>query len=145
VKAYRFRLESVLRVRQLQERATAQRLALSMRAVHSAQDEYAGARRALEAQTPPSGRVTTGAAQWSHAQSERMAETAGQKAQGVREAREGADQARDDWGGASRRTATLERLNERHQELWRAELHRSDAAVLDDLAGTRMISGTGAP
>jgi flagellar biosynthesis chaperone FliJ len=47
------------------------------------------------------------------------------------------------WGTARRRTATLERLDERHLALWRQDLDRSEAAVLDDLA-TRRAAGDGA-
>jgi hypothetical protein len=66
VKAYRFRLESVLRVRQLQERAAAERLAVAVRALHEARAELVRARRSLEMLAAPAGRFTVGAVEWAH-------------------------------------------------------------------------------
>jgi flagellar export protein FliJ len=137
VKAYRFRLESVLRVRQLQEQAAAQRLALAVRALHDARAELARARRSLETLAAPAGRLTAGAVEWAHEQSDRMAENARDKADEVQAAAEATRQARDLWGSARQRMATLERLDERHLALWRTEFDRSEAMVLDDLATRR--------
>jgi flagellar export protein FliJ len=144
VKAYRFRLESVLRVRQLQERAAAQRLALAVRALHDAQAELLGARRALESLTAPAGRLSAGEVEWAHEQSDRMAERTRQRADDVGEAEEATRQARELWGSARQRTATLERLDARHLALWRTEFDRSEAVALDDLA-TRRTPGEISP
>jgi flagellar protein FliJ len=143
VKAYRFRLESVLRVRRLQERVATQQLAEAMRALHHAQSESARARRSLEDAAAPVGRITIGAFEWSHEQSTRLSDEARARAEAAEAAAETARQADDVWGTARRRTATLERLDERHLGLWRRELDRSEAAVLDDLA-TRRAAGDGA-
>jgi hypothetical protein len=62
VKAYRFRLDSVLRVRQLQERVAAQQLAVAVRELQAARAQLARARRALAGLDAPSGRHTIGAA-----------------------------------------------------------------------------------
>jgi flagellar protein FliJ len=137
VKAYRFRLESVLRVRQVQERAAAQQLALAVRDLHCARAELARARRTLHGLTAPSGRLTVGAVQWAHAQSDRLAERARQRAEEMEAAEELARQATQAWGTARQRTATLERLDERHLESWRTELQRSEAVTLDDLTTAR--------
>jgi flagellar protein FliJ len=144
VKAYRFRLDSVLRVRRLQEQAATQQLAASVRALHHAQSESARARRSLEDMTAPAGRVTIGAFRWAYAQSTRMSETARERAEAVETAAETAREANVAWGRARQRTATLERLDERHVALWRRELDRSEAAVLDDLA-TRRSGAKGGP
>ena len=55
MKAYRFRLDSVLRVRQLQERVAAQQLAVAVRDLHGARTELARARRSLDGPGRPRG------------------------------------------------------------------------------------------
>jgi len=137
VKAYRFRLDSVLRVRQLQERVAAQQLAVAARDLHCARTELACARRSLEGLAAPAGRLTVGAVQWAHAQSGRMSERARKSADEVEAAEEATRQATQTWGSARQRTALLERLDDRHLALWRAELDRSEAVALDDLATGR--------
>jgi flagellar export protein FliJ len=145
VKAYRFRLDSVLRVRRLQERVAAQQLAVAVNALQDARTQYAGARRSLEELAPPTGRVTGDAVEWAHAQSGRLSEATQRRANNVEAAEETARLARHAWGTASRRTATLDRLDERHLALWRSAFDRSEAAVLDDLATRRMTGDMGAP
>src|ERR1700722_2519382 len=112
MKAYRFRLESVLRVRRLQERAATQRLAEAMRSLQYAETEAARARRSLEDMAAPAGRLEIGALEWAHAQSTRMSDTARQRAEAAEAAAEAARQAKEEWGSARQRTATLERLDE---------------------------------
>jgi flagellar export protein FliJ len=137
VKAYHFRLDSVLRVRQLQERVAVQQLAVAVRDLHCARVQLARARRALAGLDAPAGRLTVGAVEWTHAQSDRMSETARQSADEVEVAGEAARRATEVWGTARQRTAMLERLDERHLTLWRAELERSEAVALDDLTTGR--------
>jgi flagellar export protein FliJ len=137
VKAYRFRLDSVLRVRQLQEHVAAQQLAVAVRDLHCARAQLARARRALAGLDAPAGRFTVGAVQWTHAQSDRMSERTRRSADEVEAAEEVARQATQAWGSARQRTAMLERLDERHLTLWRAELDRSEAVALDDLTSGR--------
>jgi flagellar protein FliJ len=143
VRAYRFRLDSVLRVRQLQERAAAQQLALAIRDLHRARAELASARRALAGMTAPAGRLTVGAVEWTHAQSDRISERARQRGDALEAAQELARQATEAWGAARQRTATLERLDERHLALWRTEFDRSEGVVLDDLTTARWPAGDG--
>jgi flagellar export protein FliJ len=145
VKAYRFRLDSVLRVRRLQEQVAAQQLAVAANVLHGARMEYAGARRTLEDQPAPSGKVSVGAAEWAYAQSGRLSETAQQRAEAVEAAEETAGQARRAWGRASQRTAALDRLDQRQLAQWRSAFDRSEAVELDDLATRRMAAETGAP
>lgn len=145
MKAYRFRLESVLRVRRLQERVATQQLAEAVRALHHAQSESVRARRSLEHATAPVGQLTIGAFEWSHEQSSRLSDAARTRAEAAEVAAEAARQADAVWGAARRRTATLERLDERHLAIWQQELDRSEAAVLDDLATRRAAGGGGLP
>lgn len=145
MKAYRFRLDSVLRVRRLQERAATQQLALAVRDLQQAESESTQARRSLEEVAPPAGRLAIGAFRWSQAQSTRMSEAARQRAEASEAAAEVARLANEAWGRARQRTATLERLDERQVALWRTELERSDAAVLDDLATSRAAAAAGGP
>ena len=118
MKAYRFRLDSVLRVRQLQERVAAQQLAVAVRDLHCARAQLARARRALAGLDAPAGRLTVGAVEWTHAQSDRMSETARQNADEVEKSGEAARRATQAWGSARQRTAMLERLDERHLRRW---------------------------
>lgn len=142
MRAYHFRLDSVLRVRRLQERVATQKLAAAVRDLEQARIRSAQARHALEDVTAPVGRLTIGDLRWSHAQSGRLSETARAKAEMVEEAVAAAQQANQAWGSARQRTATLERLDERHLALWRIALERGEAAVLDYLA-TRRPGGEG--
>lgn len=144
MKAYRFRLDSVLRVRQLQERAAAQRLAVAVRELQDARAELASARRSLAGLAAPAGRVTAGMVQWTQAQSDRMSERARQRSAEVETAEELARQATGDWGTAQQRMATLERLDERHLALWRTEFDRSEGVALDDLTTARRSVEDGA-
>jgi flagellar export protein FliJ len=137
VKAYRFRLDSVLRVRQLQERAAAQQLAVAARELHAAEAGLARARGALDGLRAPSGRLGADAVHWTQAQSDRMSDTARRRTEQVEAAAAVARQAKEAWGGARQQTATLERLDERHVAVWRAELDRSEVAELDDLTTAR--------
>ncbi len=137
MKAYRFRLDSVLRVRRLQERVAAQQLAVAVRDLHGARSELERARRSLEGLAAPAGRLTVGAVQWTHAQSDRMSERARRTADDVAAAEEVTRQATETWGSARQSTAILERLDDRQLALWRAELDRSEAIALDDLANGR--------
>jgi flagellar protein FliJ len=143
VKSYRFRLDAVLRVRRLQERVTTQQLAAAFRDLDRAQSESALARRSLEAMDAPAGRVTIGAFEWAQAQSTRMSETARERADAVESAAEAARQANEAWGSARQRTATLERLDERHAALWQKEFEHSEAAILDDLTTRRTVGDGG--
>jgi flagellar FliJ protein len=143
VKAYRFRLESVLRVRRLQERVATQQLAEAIRVLHHAQSGSDRARRSLENAAAPVGRLTIGAFEWSHEQSSRLSDAARARAEVAEAAAEAARQADAVWVTAKRRTATLARLDERHLALWQREQDRSEAAELDDLA-TRRAAGEGA-
>jgi flagellar export protein FliJ len=134
VRAYRFRLESVLRVRQLQERVAAQQLAVAVRELHGARSELACARHALACYPAPVGRLSVGDVRWAHAQSDRMSERARRGAEAAQAAEELARQATQAWGSARQRTAVLERLDERQVASWRAELLRTEADALDDMA-----------
>ena len=142
MKAYRFRLDSVLRVRRLQERVATQKLAVAVRDLEQARIDSARARRSLEVFAAPVGQLAIGELLWSHAQSSRMSETACEKDEMVDAAAAAAQQANEAWGSARQRTETLERLDERQVALWRIELQRGEAAVLDDLA-TRRAAGEG--
>ena len=134
MKAYRFRLDSVLRVRRLQEQAATQQLAASVRALHHAKSESARARRSLEDMTaPPAGSRSEHSDGHTHSRPGCLRRR-GERAEAVETAAETAREANMAWGRARQRTATLERLDERHVALWRKELDRSEAAVLDDLA-----------
>jgi flagellar biosynthesis chaperone FliJ len=66
-----------------------------------------------------------------------MSERARRSADEVEAAEEVARQATQAWGSARQRTAMLERLDERHLALWRAELDRSEAVERDDLTTGR--------
>lgn len=137
MRAYRFRLDSVLRVRALQQRVAAQQLAVAAGELHRARAELDQALRSLSALSAPTGHLTAHAVHWSQAQSERMSGTASERSVDVATAEEAARQATQVWGRARQRTVALERLDERHFALWQTDFDRAEIFVLDELTTAR--------
>lgn len=141
MKAYRFRLATVVRVRELQERAAAQRLGDTMRSLHAARNVHARACATLARLPALQGSATTAELHWIHDQADRMSATVQREGERVRAASAEAVEARQTWELAEQRCTVLERLDDRQRAKWQADLDRSDATELDDLAAVRFARG----
>ncbi len=144
MRAFRFRLESVARVREHQERAAAQRVALAMRALREAESRCAEIRAATRQLAFPEGRVEMATLLWTHDQSSRMGELL-RHHQGLRAKSEArASDARQTWVEAERRCRALRRVEARQRQRWQLDADRAVAAELDDMATVRYRTGPGA-
>lgn len=137
MRAFRFRLESVARVRQLQERLAAEQLALATRELRAAQARCADIRAATKQLTFPEGPSQMAALLWVHDQSARLSDLLRQREAQAAQAEAGADRARGAWLEAERRCRALRRLEERKRERWQLDADRADGAELDDMATVR--------
>jgi flagellar export protein FliJ len=145
MRAFRFRLESVARVRQHQERAAANRFALATRDVRVAQARCADLRQATGQLAFPAGRSDMAALLWVQDQSDRMAVLVRQQDAVAKRAEAQAFEARTSWVEAEQRCRALERLQTRQRERWELDAARTVAAELDDMATIRFRTGRGAP
>ena len=144
MRAFRYRLESVARVRQLQERLAAERLALATRDLRTAQARCADIRSATRQLTFPEGPAQMAALLWVHDQSARLTELLHQHEAQAARAEACADQARGAWLDAERRCRALRRLEERKRERWQLDADRAEGAELDDMATVRFAAREGA-
>jgi flagellar export protein FliJ len=145
MRAFRFRLETVARVRGLQERAAAQRLALAARDLRVAQARYAESRAAARQLAFPQGPTAMAELLWVQDQSARMAALVRRHEALAANAEAGASEARGAWVEAERRCRALGRLEERQRDRWQIDADRAVAAELDDMATVRVRTGHGAP
>lgn len=131
---YRFRLESVMRVRRVQEDRARAQLALARLAEVEARQDTTRRRGLLRRATDvglPSGEVHDWAAQRDRTDRLAAAVTASQVAE-----LHAADLTRNrlaDWERAASELRSLERLDERHREVWQAEQLREEQKVLDEI------------
>ncbi len=137
MRAYRFRLEEVARVRALQERLAGHSLADATAGLRRAEGALASARASLAALDAPQGETSPGAVSWTRDQSDRMGATRLLRTRDVDEAVEEVASARQAWERARKRCAMIERLDARQRALWQEEFDRSEAKALDDLVATR--------
>lgn len=139
MKAYRFRLAGVAHIRQAQEQAAANSLALAnlaLRRAESAREHAIAERNNLRL---PEGTVSVDAFSWLQDQAERATEEVARRTHVVLEARAAVDDARRQWVEARQRTAVLERLDDRQRALWQQEFDRSEATEMDDMASMRFV------
>ncbi len=145
MKAFRFRLESVARVRDHQERAAAQQLAVAARNLRLARSECAEARAALHGLAVRQGRSDAATLHWVQSQSERMAATLRHREELVTAAEVAVRESRHAWVGAERRCTMLRRLEERQRGRWQVDADRAAANELDDMATVRFGTEIGLP
>jgi flagellar export protein FliJ len=145
VRAFRFRLESVARVREHQERAAAQRVALATRDLYAARTRCAQIRAATRQLAFPVGHSDMAALRWVHDQSERMADLARRHDALAARAEVAANEARTAWMEAEQRCRALRRLEERQRDRWQVDADRAAVTELDDMATVRFRTGHGAP
>ncbi len=145
MRAFRFRLESVARVRELQERAAAQRFALATGDLRRAQSRCAQLRAATRQLAFPDGHAHMAAFLWVHEQSGRMADLIRRHDALTARAEAAADEARGAWVEAERRCRALGRLEQRQQDRWQVDADRAVVTELDDMATVRFRREPGAP
>jgi flagellar export protein FliJ len=145
VKAYRFGLASVARIRALQERVARDELVLSQRSVRRAEEAVYGAESALRALRVPEGPMTPDDLVWIGDQAERLSSSLTTCRETLAGALSTREQSRQAWNVAAKRSGVLERLDQQDRALWRVESLRQETAELDDLAQIRHVRPGGAP
>lgn len=141
MRRYRFRLESVLRLRQAQEAQARDVLAAAnaeLRAALAARDaearRYAGLPR-------PLGAMTADLLRQEHAAAALVAATLVHAQQVVSAAAARAAEAQVAWSAAAQRVAVLERLDERRRLEHADEARGREIAEIDDLVTSRFVRG----
>lgn len=137
MKAYRFRLAAVARIRALEERAARDRLMVALRDLRQARETEGATASALTAAVAPTGSVTMGQVIWAGDQGERLAGSLRTSREAVRSAEAVSVQARRRWTVAAKRSGVLDRLDQQGLARWREETRREEAAELDEVANAR--------
>ena len=137
MKRYRFRLDTVLRVRQVEEDRAKGELALAHRALAEADallerriDHYGDVPRPEQPMPVSSFLASRDRQEWA-ARAVVVAGTARLSADAHVAVR------RDEWSAAAMRVAALERLDERRHEEHRLEAQRQEAIEVDDIVVAR--------
>lgn len=141
MRRYRFRLESVLRLRRAEEGQARDALAAAnaeLRAALGARDaearRYAGLPRPLGTMTPEVLRSE-------HATTTLAAATLAGAQQAVSAAAARTAEAQLAWSAAAQRVSVLERLDERRRLEHAEDLRHEEITELDDLVTSRYVSG----
>ena len=144
MKAFRFRLATVARIRALEERVAADRFMVAQRVLREHQSSVRVAEAELGTLEAPQGMTTMAALHWVADQAERLADMVRICRENVAAAESACQQARQAWDVAVRRSGVLERLTEQERARWRSEALRAEAAELDDLSLARhRLAGLG--
>jgi flagellar export protein FliJ len=137
VRAYRFRLATVARIRALEESVARERLMVAQRDVRLAREAVGAAEAALGALRAPTGLSTMAALTWTGEQADRLAGTVRARRTAMAAAASRCVEARLAWDVASKRSGALERLDAQRFARWRDETARQEATELDDLSHAR--------
>ena len=137
MKKYRFRLDTVLRVRRLQEEQARYALLEANRSVIRAAEELRQRRETLVERTalPAATEPEKFIAQRGHA--DRLAAAVRTAAGREVDALEVQTDKRDEWSLRAQRVASLERLDERASDQYRIEANRDEMKLVDDLVSSR--------
>lgn len=139
MKRFAFRLESVLRVRRIQEDQARARLLAANREVQLAVAAVAERQRRYDTLDRPHGTLSRDVVERAWFSLDAAA-GAVQFAFGAQiEAETRAAMAREAWTEARRRTQTIERLRERAHEEWLVEVRRDENRAVDDLVVARFM------
>lgn len=137
MKAYRFSLEAVMRIRSLEERIAREHLMVAQRELRYAQGECAELERAMDALTFPSQAISMGTVHWFADQATRLAEEVRASQEAVSAATSKRDEASRAWHRARKRVGALERLDLEGLVRWKDSAARYEVAELDDIANVR--------
>jgi flagellar export protein FliJ len=137
VKRYRFRLETVARVRRVREEQARAELLESRRKLDQAQDEMRRRIESYDQRPRRKGAVAPPTVRADRDHDDRLADavTAAMAAESA--AQSLVFRRVDEWVEAARETATLDRLDRRRREEHEAEVLRQEQRELDDLAASR--------
>lgn len=137
MKAYRFSLDAVLRVRTLQERIAREQLMVAQRKLRQAQGRCTALQASMDGLALPTEPTRMGTIHWIGEQAGRLSE----EVVAIRELSAAAATALEDasrvWHDARKRMGTLERLDSEGMARWKDAAAREEVAELDDLASTR--------
>jgi flagellar export protein FliJ len=137
MRAYRFRLATVARVRSLEERVARDRFMAALRTRRDAEESERDARSALGALEAPQGSMTVADVVWLGDQAERRSASLRACRERLTAARSRCAEARQAWNDAAKRASVLERLDDEGRAQWRRDALRHEVAELDDLAQVR--------
>ena len=137
MKKYSFRLETVLRVRRIQEEQARFALLAANRAALEAAAEVTRRREHLDEQTTRTVPSEYHAFIGAHEQGARLAGAVRTAAQVELEALEVQVEKREHWGERAQRVASLERLDERSRDAYAIEFNRDEMKLVDDLVTSR--------
>lgn len=144
MKAYRFSLSTVLRIRALEERLARERLLVAQRALRHALEEHRVATARLGGLGASRALTTIEEVRWLGDQAQRLRDEIQLRHEGVLEASRVRDEAGAAWTVARKRAGALERLEVEHQARWRDESQRLEVAELDELGNARhRVAGVG--
>lgn len=137
MKAYRFSLATVMRIRQLEERLAREALLLAQRELRASQEGYRGAHRALAEYAAPTAPTSVDDLRWRYDQSARLAEAVNVRREELLLVASRRDEAVASWKGASQRAEVLSRLNADAWARWRATAQREEISEMDNLTSAR--------
>lgn len=137
MKAYRFSLDTVMRIRALEERIAREHLMTAQRALRHAQGLCATVEASLAALEVPTGPTTMGSVHWIADQAGRLSDEVRASREVVVAAASTREEASRSWHLARKRLGTLERLDSEGFARWKDEAQRHEVAELDDLANVR--------
>lgn len=133
MKRYRFRLQSVLRVREIQENVAAANLALANRDLAAAEAALTARRSAYAALDFQRGVQSSSAFLAAREHDGLKAQTVLEAGQQVTASEEAADGRRAEWTDAAAKVTALENLDGRQREDHALDALRADATVIDDI------------
>ncbi len=137
MKAYRFRLAAVARIRAIEERVCRDRFVTAVRDLRRAREAERAAKVALAALEAPAGVVMMSDLLWTSDQAERLADAVLANHETAVLAEAASVAARRAWEAAAKRSGVLDRLDEHAFARWRDEFLQAEAAELDDLSAAR--------
>lgn len=144
MKRYRFRLESVLKVRRIQEARARADLAMANLAVAAAEGHLRNHIETYSAMPRPLGAMTNEEFATAEGALRRSAATVTSLAERRERARAHAVEIHDAWSFAAQRVTVLERLDDRQRGEYQLEADREAEHLVDDLVNSRFGRSHGA-
>lgn len=141
MKAFHFRLATVGRIRDLEERLAREKLVVSLSELRCAQAASIAAHDTLRAMTPASGTMSANDLLWRDTQRERVAESLRISDARVAAAQGAVVDAKTLWSTAKKRAQVLERLKQSSIAKWREASLLDEHAQSDDLVNARFLVG----